>query len=260
MKQKQAEKLEEELKNLEIEAAALQEDAEIPLSLKAGGELSGFVVQIKNVGFRYTTDLPFLFRGAEMGIDSKSRIVLLGENGNGKTTLVRLMLGDLEATEGTITHASGVRIALVNQHHADQIDLTLSPLRFMLDKFPGDGSYEHEQAIRSHLSGCGVTSQLMTLPASALSGGQRSRVSLAAVSYTKPHVLVLDEPTNNLDLESVVALADCIERFEGGVVLVSHDQYFVGRVAKEVWVVDGGAVSKAESFDKYRAQALAKLK
>ena len=260
MKQKQAEKLEEELKNLEIEAAALQEDAEIPLSLKAGGELSGFVVQIKNVGFRYTPDLPFLFRGAEMGIDSKSRIVLLGENGNGKTTLVRLMLGDLEATEGIITHAGGVRIALVNQHHADQIDLTLSPLRFMLDKFPGDGSYEHEQAIRSHLSGCGVTSQLMTLPASALSGGQRSRVSLAAVSYTKPHVLVLDEPTNNLDLESVVALADCIERFEGGVVLVSHDQYFVGRVAKEVWVVDGGVVSKAESFDKYRAQALAKLK
>jgi len=71
---------------------------------------------------------------------------------------------------------------------------------------------------------------------------------------------VLDEPTNNLDLESVVALADCIERFEGGVVLVSHDQYFVGRVAEEVWVVEKGKVTKAESFAKYRAQALAKLK
>ena len=107
-----------------------------------------------------------------------------------------------------------------------------------------------------------MTSEMMGVPASALSGGQRSRVSLAAVSYTKPHILVLDEPTNNLDLESVVALADCIEKFEGGVVLVSHDQYvgrrlwvrgtrglsvgvhigpgchFVGRVAKEVWLVD----------------------
>ena len=84
--------------------------------------------------------------------------------------------------------------------------------------------------------------------------------ALAAVSYTKPHVLVLDEPTNNLDLESVVALADCIEKFEGGVVLVSHDQYFVSRVAREVWVVEKGAVTRAESFEKYRNQAMAKLK
>ena len=130
----------------------------------------------------------------------------------------------------------------------------------MLDRFPGDGSYDHEQALRSHLAGCGVTSVMMGLPASALSGGQRSRVSLAAVSYTKPHILVLDEPTNNLDLESVVALAECLEKFEGGVVLVSHDQYFVSRVANEVWVVDKGGVTKAASFDAYRKAQLAQLK
>ena len=130
----------------------------------------------------------------------------------------------------------------------------------MLDRFPGDGSYDHEQALRSHLAGCGVTSVMMGLPASALSGGQRSRVSLAAVSYTKPHILVLDEPTNNLDLESVVALAECLEKFEGGVVLVSHDQYFVSRVAREVYVVEKGTVKKAQSFDAYRAAELAKLK
>ena len=132
--------------------------------------------------------------------------------------------------------------------------------QFMLDRFPGDGSYDHEQQLRSHLSGCGVTSEMQALPASALSGGQRSRVSLAAVSYTKPHVIVLDEPTNNLDLESVVALSDCLEKFEGGVVLVSHDQYFVSRVAREIWVVEKGTVTKAQSFDQYRAAELKKLK
>ena len=100
---------------------------------------------------------------------------------------------------------------------------------------------------------------MQTLPSSALSGGQRSRVALAAVSYTQPHVIVLDEPTNNLDLESVASLADCIEGFAGGVVLVSHDQYFVSRVAKEVWVVDKGTVKKAASFDAYRQAQLAKL-
>ena len=129
-----------------------------------------------------------------------------------------------------------------------------------MDKFPGDGSYNHEQQLRSHLHSCGVTSEMQSLPSSALSGGQRSRVALAAVSYTRPHVLVLDEPTNNLDLESVVALADCIDKFEGGVVLVSHDQYFVSRVASEVWVVEKGAVVRAESFEKYRAAELKKLK
>ena len=119
-----------------IESASLSEDAELPLALKAGGALSGFAVNVKNVAFRYSKDTPMLFRGAELGVDSSSRIVLLGENGNGKTTLVKLLLGDLEPTEGDIFRAGGARVALVNQHHADQIDLTLSPLQFMMDKFP----------------------------------------------------------------------------------------------------------------------------
>ena len=80
---------------------------------------------------------------------------------------------------------------------------------------------------------------------------ERSRVALSAVSYARPHVLVMDEPTNNLDLEAVAALAECVESFNGGVVIVSHDQYFVGRVAREVWVVENRAVTRMESFAKY---------
>merc|ERR1719213_1620554 len=121
----------------------------------------------------------------------------------------------------------------------------MSPLQFLLHKFPGDGSYSHEQVLRGHLAQCGTDASLQNTTASCLSGGQRSRVAMAATSFQRPHVLIMDEPTNNLDLASIEALAESIVKFDGGVVLVSHDQHFVSQVAKEVWVVDDRAVRKA---------------
>lgn len=214
MKAKQADKLQVEQDEHADLSAALMEDVELPLKVSAGGELDGFLVQLQGVAFGYPGS-PQLFEKCEFGITAQSKIVLLGENGNGKTTLVKLIIGLLEPTKGEVKRSPHARFALVNQHHADQIDLTLTPLQFLQHKYPGDGSYEHLQNLRGHLASCGITSgssnvnaggtkvkDLQNTPASALSGGQRSRVALAAVSYAQPHVLVLDEPTNNLDLES----------------------------------------------------------
>lgn len=266
MKAKQAEKLEEVQAEHAEELAALQEDVELPMNIVAGGELDGFIVQLRDVGFGYPGATPRrLFEHCEFGITSKSRIVLLGENGKGKTTLVKLIMGELEPCEGDVWRLPQARFAVVNQHHADQIDLTMTPLQFITSKFPGDGSYEHMQVLRGHLSSCGVTSgsssnksvkDLQNTPASALSGGQRSRVALAAVSFAKPHVLVLDEPTNNLDLESVAALAESVQNFTGAVICVSHDQFFVQAVANEAWVVNDGKVKQVKSFEAYRNQQL----
>jgi ATP-binding cassette subfamily F protein 3 len=94
----------------------------------------------------------------------------------GQTTLVKVILGELEATAGAVRRNPHCRVAMVNQHHADQIDLSLTPLAFMKRKFPGDGSMEHDQRVRSHLASCGVSAKLMMTQALALSGGQRSRV------------------------------------------------------------------------------------
>jgi len=234
----------------------------IPLVLSLPSRCpGGFAIQLLNISFGYP-NCKTLYSGVEFGVTSKSRIVLLGENGNGKTTLVKLMLGDLTPTAGEVRVQAGVRLALVNQHHADQIDLEMTPLEYMLKIFPGDGSMDHTLNVRGHLAQCGVTGNnpdLQNVPAAALSGGQRSRVALAAVSFAKPHVLFLDEPTNNLDLESVEALAESVKSFDGAVIVVSHDQYFVGEVANEAWVVNEGAVSQIESFAAYRTKQLAKL-
>ncbi len=222
--------------------------------------MEGFVIQLLRVSFGYPGS-KVLFNGADFGITSKSRIVLLGENGNGKSTLLKILNGDLNPLSGEVRKEPSIRVAIVNQHHADQISLQQTPLQFMQEKFPGDSSYKHTMNLRAHLASCGVTSEpdLQNVPASALSGGQRSRVALAAVSYLKPHVLFLDEPTNNLDLESVEALAQSIKKFEGAVVVVSHDQYFVNEVANEVYVVAAGSVKQVESFDSYRKKQIAKL-
>lgn len=241
------------------ELAFLSDDLELPMHLKAGGKLEGFLIQLMGVGFGYPGAAKPLFSAVEMGIDSSSRIVLLGENGNGKTTLVKLMMDALQPTAGEIRRKAQARVAIVNQHHAEQIDLSMTPLEFMKDRFPGDGGTEHLNSLRSHLDRMGVPTLKQAVPAYGLSGGQRSRVALAAVSFVEPHVIVLDEPTNNLDLESVGALAECVKAFEGGVILVSHDQFFVSQVANEVWVVGAGQVRKAKSFEGYRAMQLRKL-
>ena len=268
---------EDQLRALEQEAAAdadeqaaLQEDEELALTIHAGGKLDRPPIKLSDVSFAYPGMAAPLFEHVELCIDCGSRLVLLGENGRGKTTLVKLMLGELQPTTGAVAREQGARVALLNQHHADQLNLDESPLDFLAGQY----REQHKgaavsrvllESMRGHLSSCGIESALQLVPGRALSGGQRSRLAMAAVSFLRPHVLVLDEPTNNLDVEAVEALADTVAGFEGAVVIVSHDQHFVSRVANEVWVVgeqdgDGAArsVRKLPSFETYIEEAHAR--
>lgn len=201
MKERQADKLRAETDAMREELAALQEDAELPINLASAGEADfvGNLVSLVKVSFCYNEESRFLFEGADLAVHATSRLVFVGENGNGKTTLIKLICGDLEPTLGEVKRSPHARIALVNQHHTDQIDLQKTPLDFMRHKFPGDGSYDHDLRLRSHLASCGVTGgnpDLQNVPALALSGGQRSRVALAAVSYIRPHVYVSHSATH----------------------------------------------------------------
>jgi len=260
----QIDKLEREAAEEAEELKSLQEDKDLPVVLRSSGELDSAAVQLKSVAFAYAGAKP-LFSGVgnlpnEFIVDTKCRHVLVGENGNGKTTLLRLLLGELQPAEGEVVINRHAKFMLLNQHHADQIDLRLSPLEFLQSKAPGDRSDSHTRFLRSELSNCGIETSIQDVPAVALSGGQKSRLALAAVSAAKPHVLFMDEPTNNLDVAAIEALADAVQNFDGGVVLVSHDEYFVSRIARTVWVVGDGKVEPVScGWEEYWAKMLCKI-
>ena len=159
-----------------------------------------------------------LFRKLEFGIDLNSRIALVGRNGLGKSTLMKLMTGELEPSVGHIERDRKMRVAKFSQHHMDQLKYDQTPIEYLQNKF---GSAQ-TQDVRNHLARFGITGQLATQKIGTLSGGQKSRVSFAELAWQKPHLLFLDEPTNHLDVEAIESLAHALAEFDGGVILITY--------------------------------------
>ena len=216
------------------------------------GVLGVPVLQVQDVAFGYSADKP-LFTGANFGIDTDSRIAIVGPNGVGKSTLLKLILGELEPSAGHVARNPKLRVACFTQHHTAQLDMSATPLEYLSRLYPG----HKPETLRAHLSSFGLSGDLALQPIRTLSGGQKSRVSFAIISWRKPHVLVLDEPTNHLDLETIDAVIVALGNFNGGVICVSHDAHFIESVADEIWVLGSGRVSKFKGeFKDYRRVAM----
>ena len=184
-----------------------------------------------------------------INIDMETRMAILGRNGCGKTTLLKLLEENLSLKTGQFYKHRRLRVATFTQHHIDQLNLMLSPLEQLAEMYPNTPS----EAIRAHLGSFGITGNLALRPICFLSGGQKSRVAFAAVAFKQPHILLLDEPTNHLDIDAVNALIIAIEGYSGGVLIVSHDQHFVSSVCKELWVIKKGRVRRFKGdFREYR--------
>jgi ATP-binding cassette subfamily F protein 1 len=193
------------------------------------------IIKLEDVAFNYPNG-PELFRGVSCALWSDSRITLCGPNGIGKSTLLNLMTGDLEPTEGHVQLNRQVRIGRYTQHFIDKLPLERTPVEFLvsLGMKPEDG--------RAQLGCFGLEGVCHGQICASLSGGQKARVALAALTLPKPHFLLFDEPTNHLDLESIEALCDAINGFAGGVLVVTHDARLIERTNMQLWIAGNKTV------------------
>ncbi|KAF5797712.1 putative ABC transporter, AAA+ ATPase domain, P-loop containing nucleoside triphosphate hydrolase [Helianthus annuus] len=206
------------------------------------------IISFSDASFGYPGG-PILFRNLNFGIDLDSRVAMVGPNGIGKSTILKLISGELQPTSGTVFRSAKVRIAVFSQHHVDGLDLTSNPLLYMMRCFPG----VPEQKLRGHLGSFGVTGNLALQPMYTLSGGQKSRVAFAKITFKKPHIILLDEPSNHLDLDAVEALIQGLVIFQGGVLMVSHDEHLISGSVDQLWAVSEGRVTPfSGTFQDYK--------
>merc|ERR1711997_724339 len=199
------------------------------------------VIMVQNVSFRYNDTTPYIYKNLEFGLDLDSRLALVGPNGAGKSTLLNLVYGELSPTEGMVRRNNHLKMARYHQHMHEILEMDLSPLDYMLKMFP---AIKERDEMRKIIGRYGITGKAQTAAIKQLSDGQRCRVVFAYLSHQVPHMLLLDEPTNHLDMETIDALADAINNFEGGVVLVSHDFRLIDQVADTIWICEKQTVNK----------------
>lgn len=212
------------------------------------------ILGLYNVSFNYP-DQPKLFKNVEFGIDMESRVAIVGPNGVGKSTFLKLLLGDIDAVSGEMRQNLRLKVGRFDQHSGEHLTAEESPAEYLKRLF----NLPIEKA-RKSLGSFGLQSHAHMVMMKDLSGGQKARVALAELTLSAPDVIVLDEPTNNLDIESIDALAEAIQEYEGGVIIVSHDERLIRETDCQLWVIEEQGIAEIEGgFDAYRKEVLEEL-
>ncbi|NP_001168328.2 ABC transporter F family member 4 [Zea mays] len=229
-------------------------------------ELTPPLLQLIEVGFSYPGRPDFKLSGVDVGIDMGTRVAIVGPNGAGKSTILNLLAGDLTPTEGEVRRSQKLRIGRYSQHFVDLLTMEENAVQYLLRLHPDQEGMSKAEAVRAKLGKFGLPGHNHLTPIVKLSGGQKARVVFTSISMSQPHILLLDEPTNHLDMQSIDALADALDEFTGGVVLVSHDSRLISRVCddeqrSEIWVVEDGSVDKYDgTFEDYKDELMEEIK
>jgi ATP-binding cassette subfamily F protein 3 len=214
--------------------------------------LSPPIVALDNVSVGYEPQNPVLNR-VTLRIDADDRIALLGANGNGKSTLVKLIAGKLAPFTGHVTRADKLSVGYFAQHQLDELDVEGSAYDH-IRRLMGDAP---ESKIRAKAGAVGFSGKAADTTVKNLSGGEKARLLLGLATFHAPNMIILDEPTNHLDIDSRAALAEAINDFEGAIIMVSHDRYLIEACADRLWVVADRTVTAYDGdLEDYRRLVL----
>lgn len=216
-------------------------------------ELSPPIISLEDASVGY--DGKTVLRNLNLRIDQDDRIALLGKNGQGKSTLAKLLSDRLQPMSGKMSQSRKLRIGFFAQHQVDELYVDETPLQHLLRERPAEG----QAKLRARLAGFGLGPDQAETEVGRLSGGQKARLSLLLATLPAPHLLILDEPTNHLDIESREALVEALTAYSGAVILISHDMHLLSMVADRLWLVkDGGVSVWQEDLEAYRKDLLTK--
>lgn len=206
------------------------------------------IITIDKADVGYEVDKPVL-ENINIGISSDSRIALLGANGNGKSTLIKLISGKLNESNGNITKNKKLRVGYFAQHQTDELDLSFTPFETLRSVI----SEQADHQIRAILGKFGFNKDKADTKVRELSGGEKSRLLFCIMSYNAPHIMLLDEPTNHLDIDARAALIDALNNYNGCIIIVSHDPHLVESVADELLLIkDGSVTSYSDDLETYK--------
>jgi ATP-binding cassette, subfamily F, member 3 len=234
--------------------AAMAEDPSLSFDFPSPDELKPPLVTLDLASVGYSAGNPILQR-LNLRLDPDDRIALLGRNGNGKTTLARLLAAQLAPMDGAMNASGKMRVGYFTQYQVEELDGGDTPLEHMTRAMKGASP----GAVRGQLGRFGFSGQKATTQVGKLSGGERARLALALITRDAPHMLILDEPTNHLDVDAREALVQALNEYDGAVVLVSHDRHMLELTADRLVLVDGGTATEySGTLDDYTDMILGK--
>jgi len=231
---------------------AVTDDASLVFDFPSPKELRPPLIVLEDASVGYAEGTPVLSR-LNLRIDPDDRLALVGRNGNGKTTLARLLAGQLKPMGGTVAAGGKLKVGYFAQHQIEELVPADTPFQHMERLLPGAKPGE----VRGQLGRFGFSGEKANLAVRQLSGGERARLSLALITRDAPHILILDEPTNHLDVDAREALVEALTEFGGAVVVVSHDRHLLSLIADRLVLVDAGTAKELDgSLEDYRDMVL----
>jgi ATPase subunit of ABC transporter with duplicated ATPase domains len=245
---KSKKEIEEFIKNEEPEKPNL--DYKVKLSLEEVYKYDKNIIEADNISFGY--DDENIINNLTFGMNMDSRIVLVGNNGSGKSTIIKLIMNLIQPKSGEIKINSKVRIGYYDQHFENCLPFDETPLEYLL-KYVDNDKYEKrpEQVVRGLLGQMKLDGKAHVQKIRGLSGGQKARVALVKLILQAPHFILLDEPTNHLDLETIDALISCLENYNGGLLLITHEAELIKRINARLWILKNKKLYFKNNFNNY---------